>query len=328
MASQHITFQLRRDTAANWAFYNPVLLNGELGIETDTYRFKVGDGTTSWNSIIVYNGLYGDYGPTGPTGSGGGGNTGPTGPMGGTGPQGRTGPVATGPTGPTGATGGTGLTGATGPQGATGSQGPTGPQSVATGPTGFRGPTEQGLTGPTGPDTAGITGFTGPVGPTGPAGEGVTGPAGPGGGSPVVRSGYIQLAFSGTTFNTTPGTYDISSNFPATIGTWTVTSATVLTLVFTNTTTTLIPPNFTGIVNWYDGSGSVYRGSMISTAGVNSGSQINFTVSAGPPYTWTMKYTTGSRSFITPTTSQIPTPLVTPANNGSYGFILQISMVL
>jgi hypothetical protein len=103
--SQHITFQLRRDTAANWAFYNPVLLNGELGIETDTYWFKVGNGTSAWNSITTYNGLYGPSGSTGPTGAGGGGNTGPTGVPGGTGPQGRTGPVATGPTGVTGATG-------------------------------------------------------------------------------------------------------------------------------------------------------------------------------------------------------------------------------
>ena len=327
MASRHITFQLRRDTAANWSFYNPVLLNGELGIETDTYQFKIGDGTTSWNSIILYNGLYGAYGPTGPTGSGGGGNTGPTGPMGGTGPQGPPGPVATGPTGPTGATGGTGLAGPTGPQGATGSQGSTGSQSVETGPTGFRGPTGQGFAGPTGPDTTGITGFTGSVGPTGPAGEGVTGPAGPGGGAPVVRSGYIQLAFSGTTFNTTPGTYDISSNFPATIGTWTVTSATVLTLVFTNTTTTLVPPNFTGIVNWFDGSGSVYRGSMISPSGLNNTTLVRLTNSVSSPYTWTMTFTFQSKSFITPTT-QSSTNIQTPTNNGPYGFILQMSMIL
>jgi hypothetical protein len=166
------------------------------------------------------------------------------------------------------------------------------------------------------------------VGPTGPTGNGVTGPAGPAGGSAVVRSGYIQLAFSGTTFNTTPGTYDISNNFSSSIGTWDISSSTVLQLTFTNPTTELITPNFTGVVNWFDGSGNVYRGSMISTAGVNQGSFINFRVSSGPPYYWKMIYTTGSRSFITPTTNQNPTPLVTPINNGSYGFILQMSIVL
>jgi len=311
--SQHITFQLRRDTAANWAFFNPVLLNGELGIETDTYWFKVGDGTTPWNSIIVYNGLYGPTGATGPTGSGGAGDTGLAGVPGGTGPQGRTGPVATGPTGVTGATGGTGLMGVTGPTAATGLQGPTGSQSVATGPTGLRGPTEQGPTGLTGTFVTGTTGFTGSVGFTGPTGIGVTGPAGPAGGSAVVRSGYIQLRFSGTTFDTTAGTYDISSNFPATIGTWTVTSVTVLTLVFTNTTTTLVPPNFTGIVNWYNGSG--YRGNIIPIA-VGISPTTSFSVTGSGPYTWTMTYTISSTSFTGAT------------NNGSYGFILRMSMVL
>jgi hypothetical protein len=48
MATQ---IQLRRDTAANWTSINPVLLMGELGYETDTNKFKVGDGTTVWNSV-------------------------------------------------------------------------------------------------------------------------------------------------------------------------------------------------------------------------------------------------------------------------------------
>jgi len=48
MATQ---IQLRRDTAANWTSINPVLLMGELGYETDTNKFKVGDGTTAWNSV-------------------------------------------------------------------------------------------------------------------------------------------------------------------------------------------------------------------------------------------------------------------------------------
>jgi hypothetical protein len=46
--------RLRRDTAANWTSANPVLLNGELGIETDTRRFKVGNGTLAWSSLSYY----------------------------------------------------------------------------------------------------------------------------------------------------------------------------------------------------------------------------------------------------------------------------------
>jgi hypothetical protein len=43
--------QQRRDTAANWTSANPTLLSGELGYETDTSKFKIGDGTTAWNSL-------------------------------------------------------------------------------------------------------------------------------------------------------------------------------------------------------------------------------------------------------------------------------------
>ena len=41
----------RRDTAANWTSSNPILKDGQIGYETDTRRFKFGDGTTAWNSI-------------------------------------------------------------------------------------------------------------------------------------------------------------------------------------------------------------------------------------------------------------------------------------
>ena len=43
--------QLRRDTASNWTSSNPTLAQGELGIETDTNMFKVGDGSTAWTSL-------------------------------------------------------------------------------------------------------------------------------------------------------------------------------------------------------------------------------------------------------------------------------------
>lgn len=43
--------QFRRDTAANWKKYNPILSEGELGIEMDTKLRKLGDGSTAWNEL-------------------------------------------------------------------------------------------------------------------------------------------------------------------------------------------------------------------------------------------------------------------------------------
>jgi hypothetical protein len=43
--------QLRRDGAQQWANVNPTLAQGELGIEIDTGRIKIGDGVTSWNQL-------------------------------------------------------------------------------------------------------------------------------------------------------------------------------------------------------------------------------------------------------------------------------------
>jgi hypothetical protein len=43
--------QLRRDTAANWTSTNPILASGEMGYETDTQAFKLGDGVTAWASL-------------------------------------------------------------------------------------------------------------------------------------------------------------------------------------------------------------------------------------------------------------------------------------
>ena len=42
---------IRNGTAAQWTSENPVLSEGELGIETDTKKLKVGDGATNWNSL-------------------------------------------------------------------------------------------------------------------------------------------------------------------------------------------------------------------------------------------------------------------------------------
>jgi hypothetical protein len=45
-----IRIQLRRDTAANWTSFNPILRAGEIGVETDTQRIKIGDGSGTWSS--------------------------------------------------------------------------------------------------------------------------------------------------------------------------------------------------------------------------------------------------------------------------------------
>ena len=46
---------LRNDIAANWTSNNPILLSGELGIETDTGYFKTGDGEHNWNDLPYAN---------------------------------------------------------------------------------------------------------------------------------------------------------------------------------------------------------------------------------------------------------------------------------
>lgn len=43
--------QYRRDTKANWLKYNPVLMEGEVGYETDTHHQKVGDGVSTYSEL-------------------------------------------------------------------------------------------------------------------------------------------------------------------------------------------------------------------------------------------------------------------------------------
>lgn len=43
--------QLKRGTSSQWFSKNPILKNGELGVELDTKRMKLGNGTTRWNSL-------------------------------------------------------------------------------------------------------------------------------------------------------------------------------------------------------------------------------------------------------------------------------------
>ena len=46
--------QQRRDTAARWSEYNPILLEGEMGIVTDNpNQYKIGDGVHAWNELTL-----------------------------------------------------------------------------------------------------------------------------------------------------------------------------------------------------------------------------------------------------------------------------------
>ena len=44
-----------------WTSENTILSQGEIGIETDTNKFKIGDGTSTWD-ILPYGGLVGPKG--------------------------------------------------------------------------------------------------------------------------------------------------------------------------------------------------------------------------------------------------------------------------
>jgi hypothetical protein len=46
-----VRIQFRRGTAAEWTSANPTLAAGELGYETDTAKFKLGDGANTWSSL-------------------------------------------------------------------------------------------------------------------------------------------------------------------------------------------------------------------------------------------------------------------------------------
>lgn len=138
------SFKLRRGPAAEWTTDNPVLRDGEPGVENDTGKFKIGDGVHSWSSLpyfinqtainalieqaledAVIEGVPGPEGPAGPEG----------------------------PPGADGADGQDGADGAQGPPGADGADGSDGAQGI------------QGIQG-----IQGVKGDTGDTGPTGPAG--------------------------------------------------------------------------------------------------------------------------------------------------------------
>lgn len=56
-----VTFQIRHSTATNWTTRNPVLAQGEFGLETDTFLIKVGDGVRNWINLPYLNKLDASY---------------------------------------------------------------------------------------------------------------------------------------------------------------------------------------------------------------------------------------------------------------------------
>lgn len=56
MTTQYV-IQFKRKPSATWTSSNPILARGEPGFELDTFKMKIGDGTTAWNSLPYQNGL-------------------------------------------------------------------------------------------------------------------------------------------------------------------------------------------------------------------------------------------------------------------------------
>ena len=67
--------QVKRGTASSWTAANTVLAAGEIGYETDTRKFKVGNGSTAWSSLsystVDFNSIALTGTPTAPTASAG-----------------------------------------------------------------------------------------------------------------------------------------------------------------------------------------------------------------------------------------------------------------
>lgn len=108
-----IRVQHKRMTASEWADSSLILLDGELGVESDTGKVKVGNGRDSFSALQYLTGPKGDRGERGEQGPKGAdgvlrfedltsqqretlkGAQGPVGPAGPIGPQGPTGPAGT-----------------------------------------------------------------------------------------------------------------------------------------------------------------------------------------------------------------------------------------
>lgn len=54
-----IKIQLRRGTAAQWTAADTILAQGEFGVEVDTGKFKIGNGTSTWTTLVYPSGIGG-----------------------------------------------------------------------------------------------------------------------------------------------------------------------------------------------------------------------------------------------------------------------------
>lgn len=273
MATQ---IQLRRGTASAWTSANPTLAQGELGLESDTGKFKVGNGTSTWTSLPYSSGVQGPQGSTGPQGFQGvtGAASTVQGPQGFQGPQGTQGNQgavgATGNVGPQGSTGFQGYQGSQGSQGVAGTNGAQGAQGAA-GSNGIQG--SQGAQGAQG--SAGAAGAQGSQGSQGPAGAqgsaGAAGAQGPQGSQGV--QGAQGATTVGTTIDvtaasstTTPLTVRGAAAQTAPLTEWRNSSGTVLAYVDPNGT--ICASNGTFISTLYvDGNGPRFTFGTVGAAG-------------------------------------------------------------
>lgn len=57
-----VQIQMRRGTTTQWSNANPTLAAGEIGVDTTLTKFKVGNGSTAWNSLgyatLTFQGAY------------------------------------------------------------------------------------------------------------------------------------------------------------------------------------------------------------------------------------------------------------------------------
>lgn len=59
--SVKVTLQIRHDTSSNWVTRNPILAQGEYGLELDTFLIKIGDGLRDWVHLPYLNKLNSSY---------------------------------------------------------------------------------------------------------------------------------------------------------------------------------------------------------------------------------------------------------------------------
>ena len=184
--------QIRRDTAANWAINNPVLLQAEMGYVTDTDQAKFGNGVDPWNDLAYFapGGSGSSVAVVGPSGQVSAGATGIE--FTGSGVQsvtasgnfvtvtitGGTGSGTSGTSGSSGSSGTSGSSGSSGTSGAAGSSGSSGTSGAAgssgsSGTSGSSGSSgESGSSGSSGTSgAAGSSGSSGTSGSSGSSGE-------------------------------------------------------------------------------------------------------------------------------------------------------------